>query len=120
MRRGGQVLSKARFVSAQIERYLADDRWLERGRSANAHAAELVRRLAPLPGVEVVAPVETNVLFLRLPPRATDALASGPFRFYTLGRDQRFVCRSDQEPEGIEALARCVSDSLRVVTAPRR
>ncbi len=31
MKRGGQVLSKARFVSAQIERYLADDRWLERG-----------------------------------------------------------------------------------------
>ncbi len=30
MKRGGQVVSKARFLSAQLERYLADDRWLER------------------------------------------------------------------------------------------
>ena len=67
MKRGGQVLSKARFVSAQLERYLADDRWLERARSANAHAADLARRLSALPGVELVAPVETNMIFLRLP-----------------------------------------------------
>ena len=108
-------------MSAQIERYLADDRWLVRGRSANAHAAELARRLAPLPGVEVVAPVETNVLFLRLPPRATDALARGPFRFYTLGHEQRFVCRADQEPAGIDALVRCVSEALQTVAGePRR
>ena len=112
MKRGGQVLSKARFVSAQLERYLADDRWLERGRRANTHAADLARRLSAVPGAETVAPVETNMLFLRLPQAATDALSRGPFRFYTLGRYQRFVCRSDQEPEGIDALVRCVSGAL--------
>ena len=120
MKRGGQVLSKARFVSAQLERYLADDRWLERARRANAHAADLARRLSELPGVELAAPVETNMIFLRLPEPAAEAVSRGPFRFYTLGHHQRFVCRSDQEPEGIEALARCVSDSLRVATAPRQ
>jgi threonine aldolase len=112
MKRGGQVLSKARFVSAQLERYLADDRWIERGRRANAHAADLARRLAAVPGVEIVAAVETNMLFLRLPQTAADALSRGPFRFYTLGHHQRLVCRSDQEPEGIDALLRCVLDAL--------
>jgi len=112
MKRGGQVLSKARFVSAQLERYLADDRWLERGRRANTHAADLARRLAAVPGVETVAPVETNMLFVRLPQAAADALSRGPFRFYTPGRYQRFVCRSDQEPEGIDALVRYVSGAL--------
>ncbi len=112
MKRGGQVLSKARFVSAQIERYLADDRWLVRGRAANAHAAELARRLAPLAGIEIVAPVETNMLFVRMPAAAAAALARGPFRFYTLGRELRFVCRADQEPAGIDALVRCVSEAL--------
>jgi len=113
MKRGGQVLSKARFVSAQLERYLADDRWLERARTANAHAADLARRLAAVPGIEIVAPVETNMIFVRLPQPAVDALSRGPFRFYTLGRHLRFVCRADQEPEGIDALARCASDALR-------
>jgi threonine aldolase len=112
MKRGGQVLSKARFVSAQLERYLADDRWLERARRANAHAAGLARQLAVMPGVEIVAPVETNMLFLHLPQRAADALSLAPFRFYTLGHHQRLVCRADQEPEGIEALVRCVSEAL--------
>ncbi len=49
MKRGGQVLSKARFVSAQLERYVSDDRWLQRAAAANAHAARLARELTALP-----------------------------------------------------------------------
>jgi threonine aldolase len=108
MKRGGQVLSKARFVSAQLERYVADDCWLERARRANAHAAALARELAALPGVTLVAPVEINMLFLRMPEAAVAALDCGPFRYYKLGRDVRLVCRHDQEPDGIAALVDCV------------
>jgi len=113
MKRGGQVLSKARFVSAQLARYAADDRWLERARQANAHAARLARELAALPGVSLVAPVEINMIFLRVPAAAVAALDRGPFDFYKLGRDLRFVCRHDQEPEGIDALVSCVREALR-------
>jgi threonine aldolase len=108
MKRGGQVLSKARFVSAQLERYLADDRWLERARRANALAADLARRLHAIPGVSLVAPVEINMLFLRMPDAAVEALNRGPFRYYKLGHDVRLVCRADQEPAGIDALVECV------------
>jgi len=112
MKRGGQVLSKARFVSAQLERYVADDRWLERARMANAHAAALARRLTEIPGVSLVAPVEINMLFLRMPDAAVAALDRGPFRYYKLGRDVRFVCRHDQEAAGMDLLVRCVSDAV--------
>jgi threonine aldolase len=112
MKRGGQVLSKARFVSAQLERYVADDRWLERAGAANAHARMLARDLTALPGVSLVAPVEINMIFLRLPEAAVAALDRGPFDFYKLGRDLRFVCRHDQEPEGIAALLDCVRGAL--------
>jgi threonine aldolase len=112
MKRGGQVLSKARFVSAQLERYLADDRWLERARRANALAARLAARLQEIPGVTLVAPVEINMIFLRMPEAAVAALDRGPFRFYKLGRDVRLVCRYDQEPEGIDALHHCIRDAL--------
>jgi len=112
MKRGGQVLSKARFVSAQLARYLADDRWLERARRANAHAAALARELEALPGVSLVAPVEINMLFLRLPEAAVAALDRGPFRYYKLGPDVRFVCRHDQEPAGMDALVQCIRGAV--------
>jgi hypothetical protein len=41
------------------------------------------------------------------------ALDRGPFRYYKLGREQRFVCRHDQEPEGIDLLVRTVAGALR-------
>jgi len=112
MKRGGQVLSKARFVSAQLERYVADDRWLERARRANANARELAQRLAEVPGVSLVAPVEINMLFVRMPDAAMAALDAGPFRYYKLGRDLRFVCRHDQEAAGMDALVRCVREAI--------
>jgi threonine aldolase len=112
MKRGGQVLSKARFVSAQLARYVADERWLERARRANAHAVALADTLTRLPGVSLVAPVQVNMLFLRMPNAAVAALDRGPFRYYKLGRDLRFVCRHDQEPEGLEALVRCVRGAI--------
>jgi threonine aldolase len=112
MKRGGQVLSKARFVSAQLERYLADDRWLDRARRANAIAAELAARLRGIPGVELVGNVEINLLFARLPAAAVAALDRGPFRYYKLGLDQRFVCRHDQEPAGIELLLQTIGQAV--------
>jgi threonine aldolase len=113
MKRGGQVVSKARFLSAQLERYLADDRWLERARQANAHARALAARLQRIPGVELSGPVEINMLFTRLPPAAVAALDRGPFRYYKLGLEQRFVCRHDQEPAGMEALVATIEGALR-------
>ena len=112
MKRGGQVLSKARFVSAQLERYFADELWIRRAQAANRSAAGLAARLRSLPGVEVVAPVQVNMIFLRMPQRALAALRAGPFAFYELGEDVRLVCRHDQEPEGMTALYDCVREAL--------
>ena len=112
MKRGGQVLSKARFVSAQLARYLADDRWLERARRANANAAGLARRMRAIPGVQLVGSVDINMLFARMPEAAVAALDAGPFRYYKLGRDLRFVCRHDQEPAGMDALVATIAGAL--------
>jgi threonine aldolase len=112
MKRGGQVVPKARFLSAQLERYLADDRWLERARRSNANAARLARRLLAIRGVELSGKVEINMLFAQLPEAAVAALDRGPFRYYKLGREQRFVCRHDQEPAGMELLATTIERAL--------
>jgi threonine aldolase len=112
MKRGGQVLSKMRFVSAQLDRYLADARWLQRAARANANAARLATRLRALPGVELSGEVEVNMLFTRLPDAAVAALDRGPFRYYKLGLEQRFVCRHDQEAAGMDALIATIGQAL--------
>jgi threonine aldolase len=112
MKRGGQVVSKARFLSAQLDRYLADGLWLERARRSNANAALLARRLQAIRGVELIGKVEINMLFARLPAAAVAALDRGPFRYYKLGLDQRFVCRHDQEPAGLDLLVTTIERAL--------
>jgi threonine aldolase len=112
MKRGGQVASKARFISAQLERYLADGRWLERARQSNANAARLARRLQAIRGVELICAAQINMLFTHLPEAAVAALDAGPFEYYKLGRNQRFVCRHDQEPAGMELLVSTIAQAL--------
>ena len=53
-KRAGHLLSKMRFVAAQMEAYLADDLWLANARHANAMAARLAQGLGRIRGVELV------------------------------------------------------------------
>ena len=80
--RGGQRLSKMRFLSAQLDAYLSDDLWLRNARQANGAAARIAAGIASLPGVEIVRPVDANVLFIRLDPEIERLLREGGFLFY--------------------------------------
>ena len=77
--RAGHRLSKMRFVSAQLDAYFADDLWLRNARHANAMAARLAAGLA---GLEILEPVQANVVFVRMPSALMQSLASQGFLFY--------------------------------------
>lgn len=62
-----QLVSKLRFVSAQLDALLADDLWRELAGHANAMAAHLAAGLEALDGFEIVRPVQTNAVFVRIP-----------------------------------------------------
>ena len=81
-KRGGHLFSKMRFLSAQLEAYLADDLWLANARHANAMAAKLSAGLAALPEVALVHPTQANMIFARLPTPLIDALLAEGHRFY--------------------------------------
>jgi threonine aldolase len=70
-KRGGHLLSKHRFLAAQMAAYLDSGLWLDLARHANAMAREFAERLAAL-GLSPAFPVEANLLFVALP-RALDA-----------------------------------------------
>jgi threonine aldolase len=66
-KRGGQTLSKGRFLGAQMEAYLADGLWLRLAESANVSARRLARGLAAAPGVRVAWPTDVNEVFVVAP-----------------------------------------------------
>jgi threonine aldolase len=70
-KRAGHLLSKHRFVAAQMAAYLAEGCWLSLARHANAMADRLSRELAAA-GLPPVWPVEANLVFVKLP-RTLDA-----------------------------------------------
>ncbi len=81
-KRGGQLLSKMRFVSAQLEAYLKGDRWLELARHANAMATRIAQGLQRLPQTALLHPVEANEIFVQLPPKMISGLKAAGFNFY--------------------------------------
>jgi threonine aldolase len=81
-KRAGQLLSKMRFVSAQLEAYLKGDRWLALARHANAMAARLSQGLLRLPQVSLLHPVEANEVFVQLPQKVIAGLRAAGFNFY--------------------------------------
>ena len=81
-KRGGQLTSKMRFQTAQLDAYLTDDLWLRNARTANALAARLREGLRELPEVEVLGEQEANILFCTFPPALSAALQERGFGFY--------------------------------------
>jgi threonine aldolase len=66
-RRAGQVHSKMRFISAQLDGFVAEDAWLDLARQANTMATRLSKGLTAIAGVELLHPTEINEVFVRLP-----------------------------------------------------
>lgn len=73
-KRAGQLISKMRFVSAQLEAYVSNNVWLRNARHANAMAARLSEGLATIPGVELAFPTQSNEIFVRLDPAIIEQL----------------------------------------------
>ncbi|HYG85727.1 MAG TPA: low specificity L-threonine aldolase [Azospirillum sp.] len=111
-KRGGHLLSKMRFVSAQLESWLAGDLWLRLARHANAMADRMAAGLAALPGVEVAYPVEANEVFVRLPETAVAALETAGFRFHRWnGTLLRLVTAFDTPAWAVDAFVKTVADA---------
>jgi threonine aldolase len=66
-KRAGQLLSKGWLIAAQLNAGIEDGDWLRLAAHANHMAGSLARRLSGIPGVALIAPVEANLVFVRLP-----------------------------------------------------
>ncbi|KGB57484.1 beta-eliminating lyase-related protein [Sphingopyxis sp. SE2] len=104
-KRGGHLLSKGRFVAAQIRAMLKDDLWLANARAANAGAA----KLAAACGSRLMYPVEANELFVRMTAEEAAKLRGAGFDFYDWGEGAaRLVVSWDQDAEAVAPLAAAI------------
>ena len=105
-KRAGHLLSKGRYLAAQILAMLEDDLWLDNARAANA-AAQTVARAAP---GRLVYPVEANEIFLRMSDEEANRLRAQGFDFYEWGPGQiRLVTSWDQQGEALDQLAAAIA-----------
>lgn len=108
-KRAGHLFSKMRFLSAQLEAYLADDLWLKNARHANAMAQRLTEGLKTLPGAALAYPVMANEIFVTLPEATIQRLEAAGFIFYRWdnARLVRLVTAWNTDPKAVEAFLAC-------------
>lgn len=109
-KRAGQLFSKMRFLSAQLDAYLESGNWLRWARNANAQARKLANGLQEIEGVRLLHPVGVNEVFLEMPLAIFERLKRTGFGFYPIqptGPDAgtvRLVTSFDTSPDDIDRL----------------
>lgn len=103
-KRAGHLLSKLRFISAQLLAYLESGVWRRNAARANA----LARSIGNAAGARLLHPVEANEVFVNLGDRHKESLRAAGFEFYDWGAPAsgtaRLVASWDQDERHVEAL----------------
>ncbi|MCY1238424.1 Low specificity L-threonine aldolase [compost metagenome] len=113
-KQAGQLASKMRYLAAPWVGVLQDGAWLHYAGHANACARLLAERLADVPGVSLMFPVEANGVFLQMSEPALEALRLRGWRFYTFigAGGARFMCSWDTNLARVEELARDIREVM--------
>ena len=111
-KRSGHLISKMRYVSAQLVSYLEDDLWLEMARHANAMAQHFFHQTQQ--HVEFLHPVDANEAFCRLPIETIEKLQQAGFAFHVWPGHQdviRLVFSHATLAQDVDALIKAISST---------
>ena len=105
-KRAGHLLSKGRYLAAQLLAMLDNDLWLTNARAANAAAAALADAAGP---ERLVHPVEANELFVRMTAEEATRIRAQGFDFYDWAPGEvRLVTSWDQDMDAVGKLAAAI------------
>lgn len=105
-KRAGHLLSKGRFLAAQLLAFLDADLWLENARAANG-AAQIIADAAK---GRLLYPVEANEIFIRLTAVEASSLREQGFDFYDWGEGAaRLVTSWQHREEDVRPLAKAIA-----------
>lgn len=110
-KRAGHLLSKSRFVSAQLLAYVESGVWQRNAGRANA----LARSIGEAAGKRLLHPVEGNEVFVKLGDEGKTSLRAAGFEFYDWGPpasgEARLVASWDQDERHVQALCAALTGS---------
>lgn len=112
-KQGMQLASKMRYIAAQFEALLTDDRWLRYAIHANAMTARLHERVRSIGGIRVTRPVRANAIFATLD-RAAIERAQESFFFYLFDEllpEARWMTHWATQSEDVDAFATALSQA---------
>lgn len=105
-KRAGHLLSKGRYLAAQILALLEGDLWLENGRAANTAA----RLVADAAGDRCIYPVQANEIFIRVTATEAASLRAQGFDFYDWGEGEaRLVTAWNHSLDDVRPLAAAIA-----------
>ena len=111
-KRSGQLLSKMRFISSQLDAYISDDVWLRNARHANNMAKILSDGLVSFSNINLAYPTESNEVFVHLPRDVIDYLNNVGYDINEEeldGKAVRFVTAWNSELKDIKSLLKTLS-----------
>jgi threonine aldolase len=113
IKRAGHLMSKGRYLAAQLLAMVQDDLWLTNARASNAGAA----LIAQAAGERLLYTPQGNEVFLQLGAGEADALRAQGFDFYDwgvvtaeTGGQARFVTSWNQGAEAVAPLAKALAE----------
>lgn len=105
-KRAGLLMSKGRYLAAQVLAMVEGDLWIANGALANACA----ERLAEAAGDRLIHAVEANEVFLRATPEETAKLRAQGFDFYDWAEGEiRLVTAWDTDAGAVGRLADAIA-----------
>ena len=106
-KRSGQLLSKMRFISSQLNAYISDDVWTRNAGHANAMAKILSEGLNAFSNINLAYPTESNEVFVHLPRDVIDYLNNSGYDINEEeldGKAVRFVTAWNTDPVDVSNL----------------
>lgn len=123
--RAGQLVSKGRYLGAQMLAYLENGLWLDNARRANGLAARLADGLRQFQPIRIPNPVQANEVFAIIPRSLNDKLLAAGAIYYDwmpdslgnrIGEDEifvRFVLSFATPDESVDDLLALVGQEVR-------
>jgi threonine aldolase len=119
-KRAGHLLSKSRYVAAQLLAYVGTDLWKRNAQRTNT----LAQRIGRAAGTRLLHPVEANEVFVQVGTAGKEALRKSAFEFYDWGAEScgeaRFVVSWDQPEADVAALCEALGRLVNVYPSPDR